>query len=141
MPTRAQLSDAKDNGGHTPLMRAALEGQTETVKRLLSSGAQVNEQDEEGRTALMFSIINLHGDSAKILLEHGADPNIKANDGSTALILAVSVGDGEMVRDLLSRHVDVTAHFSQTEKTALTIAKEKGYTDIVNLLEVAGATQ
>ena len=41
MPTRAHMSElAEHEGGHTTLMRAALEGQTETVKTLLASGRE-----------------------------------------------------------------------------------------------------
>jgi ankyrin repeat protein len=43
---------AEHEGGHTELMRVALEGETETVERLLKSGTSVNEKDDEGRTAL-----------------------------------------------------------------------------------------
>lgn len=79
MTSRAQLSkSAEHKGGHTDLMRAALGGQTETVKRLLEGGAEVNERDDEGRTALMFAVTNLHTDSAKALLDHGADVNLTA---------------------------------------------------------------
>jgi PAS domain S-box-containing protein len=53
-------------GGHTELMRAALEGETETVERLLESGTSVNERDDEGRTALMFAVINIHGNTVKV---------------------------------------------------------------------------
>jgi ankyrin repeat protein len=57
MTTRGQMSEsAEHEGGHTELMRAALEGETETVKRSLESGADVNERDAEGRTALMFAV-------------------------------------------------------------------------------------
>jgi ankyrin repeat protein len=74
MPTRAQLSEsAEHEGGHTELMRAALEGRTEDVKKSLESGADVNEKDDEGRTALMFAVTNIHTDSVNLLLDHGAD--------------------------------------------------------------------
>lgn len=43
MTTRAQMSESADESGHTKLMRAALEAQTDKVKILLESGADVNE--------------------------------------------------------------------------------------------------
>jgi ankyrin repeat protein len=59
MPTRAELSQiAEAMDGHTPLMRAALEADTNTVKSLLSTRANVNASDNRGRTALMFAVIN-----------------------------------------------------------------------------------
>jgi hypothetical protein len=39
MTTRAEMSEsAEHEAGHTELMRAALEGQAETIKRLLEGG-------------------------------------------------------------------------------------------------------
>ena len=100
MTTRGQMSEAAEHeGGHTELMRAALEGETETVERLLESGTSVNEKDDEDRTALMFAVINIHGNTVKSLLEHGANVNAASNDGSTVLMLAASAGDAEIVRD------------------------------------------
>ncbi len=119
MTTRAQMSEAtKYEGGHTDLMRAALEGKTEAVKALLESGADVNAKDDEGRTALMFAVTNMQTDSVKALLEHGADVNVRANDGA-----------------------DVSGRFIETGKTALMLAKEKGYTEIASLLQAAGAKE
>ncbi len=122
-------------------MRAALEGETATVERLLESGTNVNKSDDEGRTALMFAVTNIHRDTAKRLLEHGADVNAAANDGSTALLLAASAGDAEIVRDLLSKGADPSAKFIQTGKTALMLAKDKDFNDIGRLLEAAEAMQ
>jgi len=101
MTTRAQMSEsAGHEAGHTQLMRAALEGQAEQVKRLLEGGADVNEKDYEGRTALMFAATNMHTNVAKTLLRSGADVNVTANDGSTALLLAASSGDDKTVGEL-----------------------------------------
>ena len=142
MPTRAQLSAAEEyKGGHTPLMRAALAGQTEAVKALVTRGEDVNAKDDEGRTALMFAVTNMKTDCVDLLLSHGADVNTTANDGSTALMLAAAVGDSGIVRVLLSKGAHVSGKFIETGKTALTLAREREYTEIVELLQAAGAEQ
>ncbi len=120
-------------------MCAALEGQTEEVRTLLTKGADVNAKDDEGRTALMFAVINLHLDTAKALLEHGADVNARADDGGTALMLAASCGDAGIVRVLLDKGADLKGSYVQTGKTAATLAAEKGHTPVVDLLKRASA--
>jgi ankyrin repeat protein len=89
----------------------------------------------------MFAVTNIQTDSINLLLDHGADVNATANDGCTALMLAASSGDSEIVRALLSKGAYVSGKFTETGKTALMLAREKDYTDIVQLLEAAGAEQ
>src|SRR4030095_3393671 len=123
MTTRAELSAAEEYGhGHTPLMRAALDGNTEKVKELIQQGADVNERDDNGRTALMFAVINTHYETMKLLLEYGADVNVKSNPGGTALMGAATAGDLRMVQALLEKGADVHARLSETNESALTIA-------------------
>jgi uncharacterized protein len=142
VPTRAQMSEIENQeGGHTQLMRAALAGDLKTVKMLLKSGADPNDRNDEGRTALMFAAINRETSCAKELLRYGADVNAAANDGGTALLMAASGGDTELVEVLLSKGADVSAKFHKTENTALKLAKEHGYDDIVRLLQAAGASR
>jgi ankyrin repeat protein len=128
-------------GGHTQLMRAALAGDLKTVKMLLKSGSDPNERNDEGRTALMFAAINRETSCAKVLLRYGAEVNAVANDGGTALLLAASEGDTELVRIFLSKGADVSAKFKKTEKTALKLAKERGYDEIADLLQTAGGSR
>jgi len=76
MPTRAELSKAAEHEDeHTPLMIAALEGNTEAVKNLLALGGRVNAKDNKGHTALMFAVINSHTEIVKALLRAGARVN------------------------------------------------------------------
>lgn len=58
-----------------PLMRAALKGQVDEVRRLLNEGADVNQKIELGFTALILAVMKGHLEVIKVLLEAGADPN------------------------------------------------------------------
>jgi cytohesin len=142
MTTRAQLSKvAKNEPNHTDLMSAALEGNTQVVENLLKAGADPNTKDQEGRTALMFAVINIHGDVVKALLDSDANVNASDNDGCTPLLLAASTGDIGIVKALLCSDAAVSDRLNQTGKTALTIAREKGYEEVVSLLLGAGARE
>ena len=135
MTTRAELSAAEGYGhGHTALMRAALDGNTEQVKELLNQGADINQRDENGRTALMFAVINRHYDTMKVLLEHGADVNAKSNLGGTALIGAAMAGELSMVQALLDRGADLDARLHETNESAATLAASHGHDEIARLL-------
>ena len=135
MTTRAELSAAEDYGhGHTLLMRAALDGNTERVKELIHQGADLNQRDDNGRTALMFAAINMHYESMKVLLEYGADVNARSDKGGTALMGAASAGDLRMVQALLDKGADVHAKLRETNETAATFAERYGRTEIARLL-------
>jgi uncharacterized protein len=136
MTTRAELSAAEGyTHGHTALMRAALDGNTETVKELILQGVDINQRDESGRTALMFAVINSHYETIKVLLEHGADVQVKSTEGGTALMAAAGIaGDLRIVQALLDKGADVHAKLSDTNETALTFAERYGRDDIARLL-------
>ena len=114
MTTRGELSAAEGyTHGHTAVMRAALDGNTEIVKELLQQGADINQRDDNGRTALMFAVINTHYETVKVLLDYGADVNATSNKGGTALMGAASAGDLRIAQALLDKGADVHArvHF------------------------------
>ena len=135
MTTRAELSAAEEySHGHTPLMRAALNGNTERVKELLDQGVDINLKDDEGRTALIFAVINTHYETMKLLLEHGADVNVKSNRGGTALMAAALAGDLRMVQALLDKGADVHARLRETNESAVNLAESHGHAEIARLL-------
>lgn len=135
MTTRAELSAAEGySHGHTPMMRAALDGDTERVKELINQGADINQRDDNGRTALMFAVVNRHYETMKVLLEHGADVNARSNEGGTALMGAASAGELRMVEALLDKGADSHATLPETKESAATLAASHGYDEIARLL-------
>jgi ankyrin repeat protein len=73
----------------SPLQYAARDGRLETVKILLTSGADINQVEANEITPLITAITNNHPDVATYLIEQGAD--VKKVDwyGRTALFAAV----------------------------------------------------
>jgi len=135
--SRAQkITDEKDEGGNTRLMRAALDGDTRTVEDLLRDGADVNAQNRDGRTAVMFAIINLRTATVKKLLQFGADVNVQGHCGCTPLSLAAGSGDIGITTALLNRGADARK-ICWPGKTAIVVAIEHGYYTIVELLKRA----
>jgi ankyrin repeat protein len=135
MTTRAELSAAEAyEHGHTALMRAALDGNTEKVKELIQQGADINQRDDIGRTALMFAVINSHYETMRVLLECGADVNAESNKGGTALMGAASDGDLRMVQALLDGGAHVHARLRETNESAVTLAEKNGHAEIAQLL-------
>ena len=147
-----QLLDAggEVNGGNaeqlspgTPLMQAAWASDVETVKLLLSRGAASNQRSLD--TALIFAAT--HGSSSliKLLLAAGADPkaSVITNYVPESPILAAAYSDclvAENVSTLLEYGADPTAKDKRGE-TSLTMANQRGPTEILHLLQSAAKAQ
>jgi ankyrin repeat protein len=72
--------------GRTAVMEAALWGNLEIIKLLISNGANINKQDDlVGFSALMFAVSAGHVDIAKYLIKNGAKLDLKNNFGRTVL--------------------------------------------------------
>jgi ankyrin repeat protein len=77
----------------TPLMLAAVLGDTAMAELLLKAGADVNARNHYyAGTALEHAVMAGHREMAELLLAHKADPNARDNDGHTPLSLAESKG-------------------------------------------------
>lgn len=92
----------------TPLMTAALAGDSDIVRRLIAAGAQVNARNADGNTALWLASVGQHLDIIDILLEAGIDIDSQNDSGATSLIYASSSGKADVVARLLARGADAS---------------------------------
>lgn len=84
--------DLQDKKGITPLIFAALEHQTGSIRELILHGASIDmtifpDQEDGGGTALHWSFQCLNSGcepTARLLLDAGIDHTIRASDGTTA---------------------------------------------------------
>jgi ankyrin repeat protein len=80
-----EVRTADDNEilrGATPLHLAAYYGRTESLRLLLSLGAEVDARDADGMTALHTSAIRGHADAAAALVAAGADTSAQDSSGN-----------------------------------------------------------
>ena len=75
-------TDTQDNEGRTPLHLAALKGDSETVKVLISAGADIHALNEEGATPLHLAAESGHSEVVRILIEAGADGSARVSNYS-----------------------------------------------------------
>jgi hypothetical protein len=94
----------------TPLIRAAVLGDTRTVQTLLRHGADPNlPGGVNGWTPLMHAIHKNHPGTIQALLAAGADVNARGRSGETALMMAAGYGDTPIVELLLDSGADPRA--------------------------------
>ena len=115
-----------------PLHLAAMEGDADTVRKLLRDGTDINAADEKGYTALTYAV---EGDRVNCMEALGESANLNLNpidnDGTTPLMIATSFGNTHAVQWLLDKGAnrDIT---DGDEKTAMDFAEK---VEIVKLLQ------
>jgi ankyrin repeat protein len=92
-------------GGFTPLLFAAREGDLPTVRRLLQAGGDVNDAAASGASALVIAAHSGNRAVAQFLLERGARPD-DMGAGYGAIHAALLLGDLELVKALLAHGAD-----------------------------------
>lgn len=147
-----------DGAGYTPLMRAARDGDLETIRRLIEGGHEVNYQGRQVTTySVLFPFTNVETvdvparswtpliaaaaanrpDSIGELIRLGANVNLPGLDGP-AIIVAAERGAVEATRAL----IDGGASPSTTDRrgTPLTLALRAGHDALVRLLLERGVS-
>jgi ankyrin repeat protein len=117
----------------SPLVRAAVLGQTDEVARLLASGADPRERTSRGFTALGLAAREGRVAVIERLVRAGADPDI--GGGLTPLIMAAGYGDTDMVRLLLERAPDLRLPANLFGRLDLWKARMGNCTEVLRLIE------
>ncbi|SVA73773.1 uncharacterized protein METZ01_LOCUS126627, partial [marine metagenome] len=92
-------------GGYTPMLFAARQGNVDVARHLVAAGGDVNDVAPSGTSALVVAVHSGGTALATFLLEQGADPNaIEA--GYSALHAATLRGDEILAKALLTAGAD-----------------------------------
>jgi len=131
----------QDNIQDSAYLYAAAQGKTEILAYILkNSEPNQSVYNRFGGNALIPAAEKGHLDNVKLLLADGKVDIDHQNDyGYTALIEAVALRDGsevyqKIVRELLNHGADVSIR-DNSGKTAEDYAKEKGYGNILKMLQ------
>lgn len=136
----------QDNDSKAPLYVAVAISESMTIiSLLLSSGADINDDDVFGYTALHSAAAAGNLGVVTLLAEKGADLNLHDKKGNSALAWAAQCGKADVVKYLIQRlaaqgnegyitAVDIRG------RTALHRAAAKGHVDVVEMLLAAENT-
>lgn len=120
------------------LFEAAKSGNISLVKTQLEAGAEVDAVDERGWTALFMACHNPDLDRGfpevvSMLIAAGADIEKSIGYGIRPLMLAAGYGEAPVVEVLLKAGAEVRTK-NEGGRTALQMATDKNYLDVINLL-------
>lgn len=115
------------------LIEFAEQGNTEQVRQLLQSGADINATDEQGRTAVMAATYHNHVGTVEALIQAGADINIRDHQRNNVFLYAGAEGMMEILRLAIEADADVMLT-NRYGGTALIPASDRGHVEIVQEL-------
>lgn len=136
MPNAQAISGTKktadDSKNPTALMSAAQNGDLAELKKIIKSGAKIDEVDANGKTALFYAILNDEIYAAQTLIAAKANVNVVAGGGATPLMTAARFGRDQIIPILLKAGAKINEQ-DKFRKTALMWATE---TDIETVGEI-----
>lgn len=121
--------------GNTVLFEALRYEHEEIVKLAVELGADVNIKDSQGVTPLYFA---RSPEMARYLIDNGADKSIQTFEG-TPLHWAAKFDRPELVQFYIDEGLPID-HKSGRGTTALDLAKERGNSKVVALIESAASS-
>uniref|UniRef100_A0A3P9LJU6 Ankyrin repeat and kinase domain containing 1 n=1 Tax=Oryzias latipes TaxID=8090 RepID=A0A3P9LJU6_ORYLA len=121
------------SGQKSLLHYTAASGDLESVKHVLSLGAEVNSATAKGYTPLIIAVLQRFHDIIPLLLEHGASVTHGDEDQWTALHFAAQNGDDRIARILLDKGASPNCR-EKSGWMPLHLASQNGHESVVRLL-------
>ena len=122
--------------------KAAIDGDQETISRLLAEGVDINSLDKYGQTALMLAALYGADEVVRVLLLNGADKNVTAKYRLSALMLAVVNHRTDVAKQLIDAGADLSIRGSGAwgfaDKTAHDLATDAGMSELAAYIARAG---
>lgn len=128
--------DTPAQNGMTVLLIAALYGEEQAVRTLLSMGANPNKQDLMNTTPLIQVVVIQNEVMVKLLIQSGADVNQLTEDDTTALTQACFLPNNSIIQMLLDAGADPNI---KTYLNPLVAAVSMGNIEAVQMLIAVGA--
>jgi ankyrin repeat protein len=135
----ASLVNIKDEAGNTPLHHAVIIGSSETIKLLLSKGADINAQNTQLNTPLHEAIQNRKENISALLIEKGADLNKTNIHNRTPLHRAASLNQRATGEMLIAKGASVDPADRYQRTPFLIVARQTGDVEFGKLLLNKGA--
>lgn len=139
LAAQAQIPDAPDADGLTPLMSAVIAGDAALTKRLLEAGHDPNRKGPSGHRPLHLALY--HPELVTLLISRGAEVNA-AGPAGTPLLMAVKSQQSESIRLLLAAGADANTSWRDPEQKVvipLLLAIQSDDLALVRALLAAGA--
>jgi len=118
-----------------PLLDAAMQGDSATVKSLLKQKADVNAASADGTSVLHWAVRRDDVETAKQLIKAGADVNHANSLGVTALSLACTNGNAAIIKLLLDAGTDANSTDRTGETMLMTVAGSGNVAAVKTLLD------
>jgi ankyrin repeat protein len=136
--------NARDNIRDTPFLYAGAEGRLEILKALLATGkADLKDTNRYGGNALIPAAHHGHPDTVRELMETKIEIDHINRLGWTALLETIILSDGGPThQDILQQLIAADANVNLADGegvSPLAHAKKRGYTEMIAMLEKAGA--
>ncbi|XP_022827300.1 uncharacterized protein LOC111357023 [Spodoptera litura] len=136
----ALIGIINSNNGFTPLATAVRKGEINTVRFLLSAGAEVEQRSTTGQSALHIAVLNANIPIVQLLLEQGADFEGRDPNGLRVEHYAVDSCSLDMLRYILDKGGDVHAEDNNGWTPLFRALCQSAATDVVEELVVRGSS-